>query len=143
VLVDVNAKLDFLQPRTAGFLVFVMLGKIVTKLSKRNDFTDRRVGSRRDFDQIEASALCFTQGIGQLHDAELFAAQNDPDFASANAAVYTNLRLQISSISWPARRECAISPVFLSSHDQRPLSHNADALCFAAAAMTTTKCSHH
>ncbi|PYL54158.1 MAG: hypothetical protein DMF29_06830 [Verrucomicrobia bacterium] len=70
-------------------------------------------------------------------------SQNDADFASANAAVYTNLRLQISSISWPARWECAISPVVLSSHNQRSLSHNADAPCFATAAMTATKCSLH
>src|SRR5439155_13935083 len=88
------------------------------------DFADRRIRRRRDFDQIEAAALRFTQGIRQFQDAELLAARshNDPDFASANAAVYTKLRLQISSISWPARRECAISPVFLSSHNQRSLS---------------------
>jgi hypothetical protein len=145
VLVDVNAKLDLLQLRTAGSFIFVVLGKIVTEFSERNDFADRRVGGRRHFDQVETAALCFSQGIRQFEDAELLAArsQNDPDFASANAAVYTNLRLQISLISWPARRECAISPVFLSSHNQRSLSHNADALCFAAAAMTATKCSHH
>jgi hypothetical protein len=70
-------------------------------------------------------------------------SQNDPDFASANAAVYTKLWLQISLISWTAKRECAISPVFLSSHNQRSLSQNADALCFATAAMTATKCPHH
>src|SRR2546421_8140684 len=101
-----------------------MLGKIVTKLSKRNDFTNRRIGGRGDLDQVETTALRFPQGVRQLHNAELLAARshNDPDFASANAAVYTNLRLQISSISWPARRECAISPVFRSSHDQCSLS---------------------
>jgi hypothetical protein len=45
--------------------------------------------------------LRFTQGIRQLHDSKLLAArsQYDPDFASANAAVYTKLWLQISSIS--------------------------------------------
>ena len=145
VLVDIDTKLDLLQLRTAGFFIFVVLGKIVTEFSKRNDFADRRIGSGRHFDQVEPAALRFTQGIGQFHDAELLAArsQNDPDFASANAAVYTKLRLQISLISWTAKRECAISPVFLSSHNQRSLSHNADALCFAAAAMTATKCPHH
>ena len=136
VLVDVDAKLDLFQLRAAGFFILVVLGKIITKFSERNDFADRWVRGGRDFDQIKAAALCLTQGIGQFHDAELLAArsQNDPDFASANAAVYTNLRLQISLISWPARRECAISSVFRSSHNQRSLSHNADALCFAAAA---------
>ncbi len=145
VLVDVDAKLDLLQPGTAGFFIFVVLGEIVTEFPERNDFANWRISGRSDFDQVETAALRFTQGIRQFEDAQLLAArsQNDPNFASANAAVYTKLRLQISSISWPARRECAISPVFLSSHNQRPLSHNADALCFAAAAMTAAKCSHH
>src|SRR5438094_311009 len=145
MLVDVNPELDLFQSRAAGFLIFVMLGKIVTEFSERNDFTNRRVGGGRDFHQVEPAALGFTQGIRQFQDAELLAArsQNDPDFASANAAVYTKLRLQISLISWTAKRECAISPVFLSSHNQRSLSHNADAPCFAAAAMTATKCPLH
>jgi hypothetical protein len=145
VLVDIDAKLDLLQLRTAGSFIFVVLGKIVTEFSERNDFADGRIGSGRHFDQVEAAALCFTQGIRQFQNAELLAArsQNDPDFASANAAVYTKLRLQISLISWTAKRECAISPVFLSSHNQRLLSHNADAPCFAAAAMTATKCPLH
>jgi len=91
-----------------------VLGKIVTKFSERNDFADRRVRRRCDLDQIESAALRFTQGVGKLHDAQLFAAcpYNDPDFASANAAVYTKLWLQISSVSKTTRRECAISPVF-------------------------------
>ena len=60
VLVDVDAKLDLLQPRTAGFFIFVVLGKIVTKFSERNDFADRRIGGGRHFDQVEAAALCFS-----------------------------------------------------------------------------------
>jgi hypothetical protein len=45
--------------------------------------------------------LSSAQGIVQLHYAELFArgSQYDPDFASANATVYTNLWLQIRSSS--------------------------------------------
>jgi hypothetical protein len=45
--------------------------------------------------------LSFTQGVGQFNDAELFAGgpHYDPDFASANATVYTNLWLQIKSSS--------------------------------------------
>jgi hypothetical protein len=45
--------------------------------------------------------LSFAQRVAQFHDAELFARgpQYDPDFASANATVYTNLWLQIRSSS--------------------------------------------
>jgi hypothetical protein len=102
VLVDVDPELDLLKPRATRLFVLVVLGKIVTELSERNDFADRRVGGGRDFDQIESAALRFTQGIRQLHDAKLLAAcsQNDPNFASANAAVYTKLRLQITLVSW-------------------------------------------
>ena len=125
--------------------VLVVLGKIVTKFSERDDFADRRISGRRDFDQIESAALRFAQGVGQFHDAELLAARshNDPDFASANPAVYTNLWLQINFISWPAKRECAISPVFLSSQNRHPLSQNVDALSLGAAARTAPTCSRH
>ena len=54
-------------------LVLVVLGNVVTEFSERDDFANRRIGSRRDFDEIEAEALRFAQGVGQLHDAELFA----------------------------------------------------------------------
>jgi hypothetical protein len=43
--------------------------------------------------------LSFAQGVGKLHDAELFAGgcEDDPDFSGANPTVYTNLWLQIKS----------------------------------------------
>jgi hypothetical protein len=71
--------------------------------------------------------LSFAQSVIQFHDAELFARrpQYDPDFASANPTVYTNLWLQIKSSSWPAKRECAAPPYFHLS--QFPASAAADA----------------
>jgi len=41
------------------------------------------------------------QRVRKFHDAQLLAAgsYNNPDFASANPAVYTNLWLQIKSSS--------------------------------------------
>jgi hypothetical protein len=78
--------------------------------------------------------LGFTQSLGKLHDAELLAARpyNNADFAGANSTVYTKLRLQIKSISWPAKRECTVTPLFYSSqsstfHFRKTLTHSASA----------------
>jgi len=60
VLVDVDAKFDLLQPRTAGFFIFVVLGKIVTEFSERNDFADRRISGGRHFHQVETTTLRFS-----------------------------------------------------------------------------------
>ena len=81
------------------FLVLFLFGNVVTELSEIDDLAHRRVGRRRDLDQVEPQTLSFAQGVGQLHDAELFAggSQDDPDFAGANPTVYTNLWLQIKS----------------------------------------------
>ena len=78
-----------------------MFGNVVSELSKVDDLAHRRIGHGRNLDQIEAESLSFTQRVVQFHDAELFAGgtQYDPDFASANATVYTNLWLQIRSSS--------------------------------------------
>ena len=59
------------------------------------------IGRRRDLGQIEPEILSAAQRVLQFHDAELFAGgpQNDSDFASANPTVYTNLWLQIKSVS--------------------------------------------
>ena len=112
VIVDVDPKLDLLQPRTPGSAIPLVLGKIVTEFAEGDDFADRRVGRGRHFYEIEPATLRFTQGVGQLQDAKLLtgAGQNNSDFAGANPTVYTNLWLQIKSISWPAKRECAVSP---------------------------------
>ena len=108
----------------AGLLSLVVLGNVVTELSEVDDLADRRVGRWRDFNQIEAKTLSFAQGVGQLHDAKLFAGgpHNDPDFAGANPTVYTNLWLQIQTSSWPAKRECTAPPYFHLSQSPAPPS---------------------
>ena len=82
-----------------GLLVFFLLGDVVTELSEIDDFADRRISRGRDFHQIETETLSLAEGVGQLHDAQLFAGgpHDYPDFASANPTVYTNLWLQIKS----------------------------------------------
>ena len=101
VLVYVHSKLNFLQFRAGRPFVLGVLGNVVSELSEIDDLAHRRSGRRRNLDQIEAESLSFPQGVAQFHDAELFAGgpQYDADFASANATVYTNLWLQIKSIS--------------------------------------------
>ena len=101
MLVDVHAKLDFLQFRAGRFSILGVLGNIVSELSEIDDLADRRTGGGRDFHQVEPQTLSLAQGVVQPHDAELFAGgpKNDPNFASANAPVYTDLWLQIRSCS--------------------------------------------
>jgi hypothetical protein len=92
-----------------------LFGHVITKLAQGDDFADRGIGSRRDFDQIEAATLRFTQRVGEFQDAKLLAAgsDDDPDFASANPAVYTKLWLQIKSVSRTAKRECTALTYFI------------------------------
>jgi hypothetical protein len=104
-----------------------VFGNVVPELSEIDNLAHRRIRRRRDFDQILAESLSFTQGVGQAHDAKLFASgpQNDPDFASANPAVYTNLWLQIKSVSSTAngsapRRRISIYRNFRHQHSQTP-----------------------
>lgn len=89
-----------------------MFGNVVSELSKIDDLAHRWIGGGRDFDQIKSETLSFAQSVIEPQDAELFSSgtENDPDFASANPAVYTNLWLQIRSISSTAKRECAATP---------------------------------
>ncbi len=74
VIVDVNAKFNFLQPRASGSFVLLVFGNVVAKFPERDDFANWRVCRRRNFDNIETETLGFAQGIRQFHDAELFAA---------------------------------------------------------------------
>jgi hypothetical protein len=127
VLVDVNAELNFLQTRAGWLFVLRVFGNVVSEFSEIDNLAHRRIGGGRDFDQIESKSLRFAQGVVQPHNAELFArgSQNDPDFASANPAVYTNLWLQIRSISSTVERECAAPPCsiyrnFGRQHPQTP-----------------------
>src|SRR4029077_550304 len=122
VLVDVHAKLNFLQFRAGRLFVLGVFGNVVSEFSEIDDLAHWRSGRRRNLDQIEAESLSFPQGVAQFHDAELFAGgpHYDPDFASANPTVYTNLWLQIRSSSWPAKRECAAPPYFQLSQFPAP-----------------------
>ena len=63
VVVDVYPKLDFLQLRPGRLFVLVVLGEVVAKFAERDNFAHRRICRGRDFDQIEAEALSFAQGI--------------------------------------------------------------------------------
>jgi len=137
MLVDVNPELDFLEFGPGRTFVAVLLRKIVTKLAEIYDLADGRTGRGRDLDQVEPHTLRPAQGVGQFHDAELLPrlTQNDPDFASANPAVHPNLCLQISSVSKPAKRECAVLPCFHPSHFPSLAFVNDRALGIAAAAI--------
>jgi hypothetical protein len=64
VLVDVNAELDFLQFRAGRLLIFRVFGNVVSELSEIDNLAHWRIGRGRDFDQIFAESLSFTQGVG-------------------------------------------------------------------------------
>jgi hypothetical protein len=53
VIVDVNAKFNFLQLRASGSFVLVVFGNVVAKFPERDDFANWRVRRRRNYDQIE------------------------------------------------------------------------------------------
>ena len=63
VIVDVNAKFNFLQPRASGSFVLLVFGNVVAKFPERDDFANWRIRRRRDFDKIETETLSFAQGI--------------------------------------------------------------------------------
>jgi len=73
VIVDVNPKFNFLQPRATGSFVLLVFGNVVAEFSECYDFTNWRVCRRRNFDNIETETLGFAQRVRQFHDAELFA----------------------------------------------------------------------
>jgi hypothetical protein len=63
VLVDVNAELDFLQFRAGRLFIFRVFGNVVSELSEIDNLAHRRIRGGRDFDQILAESLSFTQGV--------------------------------------------------------------------------------
>jgi hypothetical protein len=93
VPVDVDPKLDFLQPAGRATLVLVVLGSFVFELAVIDDAANGGIGSWGDLDKIEAKILRVAQGVGEFHDAQLFAVggQDDPHFAGANPAVDSDL----------------------------------------------------
>jgi hypothetical protein len=63
VIVDVNAKLDFLQLRAGWPFILGMLGDIVPELSKVDDLADRRGGRWGDPPPDRDQDLSFAQGV--------------------------------------------------------------------------------
>src|SRR5262249_20132419 len=90
VLVDLRAELDLLDldhflvppglPRALLLLVLVF--------PEIHDAADRRVGRRRDLDQVEPLLLGNGEGLRRRHDAELLArVVDDANFANPDAFV--------------------------------------------------------
>jgi hypothetical protein len=50
-----------------------VLGEVVAKFAKRDNFAHWRVCRGCNFDQIEAETLSFAQSIRQLQNTQLFA----------------------------------------------------------------------
>lgn len=103
VLINIDPKFDLFEFGAARPAILVVLGKVVPKFSKIDNFADRWSSGRRYFYQIEPAALSFPQGIRQPQYPKLLTgrSQNDPNFAGANSTVYTKLLLQIKLISRP------------------------------------------
>jgi hypothetical protein len=53
VWIDVHPEFDFFQLRCRRFLLFVLLGEIVSVFSEIDDLADRWVCRGRDFHQVE------------------------------------------------------------------------------------------
>jgi len=76
VLVDIDANLISFSFAPPAFLSLSCLGKIVTEFPERNDFANRRISGRATSTRSQTTALRFTQGVRQLHDAQLLAARS-------------------------------------------------------------------
>jgi hypothetical protein len=93
VLVDLRAKLDLLHQN--DFLVLFRLPRallfLVLVLAEVHDPADRRVGRRRNLNQVETLGFCNSERLRRRHDAELGAVVVDhADFPDSNAFVHTN-----------------------------------------------------
>ena len=104
VLGAVHAKLDFLELAARVFLVLFLLGRLVFEFAEIDDPADRRIGVGGDLDEVEPEFLGLADGVGQLHDTELFAGgrQDHTHFAGADPAIDTILDLNRET-SFPAR----------------------------------------
>jgi hypothetical protein len=89
MLVDVRAEFDFLDSRDGVLAFLFLLGQLVAVFAVIDDAADGRLGVCRDFDEVEAVALRFGDGLVGAQDAELGAGgcDNDADFAGADALV--------------------------------------------------------
>src|SRR5450755_1022950 len=75
VVVDVRAKFHFFDLCRLLFLlrVLLLLLLLVDELPEVHDPADRRIGGRRDFDQVEARLPRLLKRFGHRHDAESLA----------------------------------------------------------------------
>jgi len=100
-------KFHFFQLRAATALAllvrfFVLL---VKKFAVIRNFTNGRIGCRRNFHQIESAFARHLDGFVRLHDAKLTAFFiNDPDFSRSDTLVHS------SAIGLPEVTFCDNSP---------------------------------
>ena len=90
VIVDVDPEFDLFDFARVGFFVFLLLGQFVAVFAEVHDAADRRIGVRRDFDEVEAQFLSFPQGVGQFHHAQLLAGRtiDHPHLAGTDTVVH-------------------------------------------------------
>src|SRR6476660_7231805 len=75
VRIDIDAKLDLFELRRGRFAIFLLLGKVVSVLSKIDDLTNRRICGRSHLNEIEPKRLSSSQGVLQFHDSQLFVGR--------------------------------------------------------------------
>ena len=112
--VDVGAKLDLLNLiRVLVLLGFLfLLGLLVTELAVIDQFTNRRIGVRSDFDEIHAAVAPERDGITEGHHPQLTAfGVDDTDLAGTDFAINANER---SGRSRTTRSERAIQDTLTS-----------------------------
>ena len=72
VRIDVNPKLDLFKLGRGRLAVFLLFGKVVSVLSEIDDLANGRIGGRSHLNQVEPERLSSSQGILELHYAQLF-----------------------------------------------------------------------
>ena len=63
VVIDVYPEFDLLQFGPSSLPVFLMFGDVVAEFSEIDDLANRWNRRGRDFDQIQAKALSFAEGV--------------------------------------------------------------------------------
>jgi hypothetical protein len=85
--------LDYFLLLTSFALAFLLL---VFKLSEIHDLTDRWIGVRRDFDQVEPSIFGHHNGAGGRHDANVLSfSANQADFGGVDFIVYARASVSL------------------------------------------------
>jgi hypothetical protein len=88
--VRLRAQADFLDLNLGlGFLGFaVLFSPFVDELAVVNHTADRRIGVRRDLDQVQLSVACDLQGLADRYDTDVAAIWPDQaDFRDADALI--------------------------------------------------------